>query len=335
MPRSRAILSIRGASKASALQQGRAARNQGIARPALEALPLESLSRRIESTNPRTAGRRLGQHELQVGITGIQQQQQSARRAAALAVPDAQAAQLPILPIELRHFRPSRVQPGHVFAPRPRSGSLEKGLPLELDVRAPQLPDEPYEIDQIRVRTDEAPVDPGNFVILAVRIVVAPLRTAELIARLQHRHALREEQGGQKVAHLALAQSAYGLIARRPFDAAIPAQIVVVTVGIVFQIGLIVALVVGDQIGEREAVVRRDEVDSRGGLAGVMTKNIARARKALGEFADGSAVAAPKGANRVAVAVVPLGPAGRKSAELVAAEAEVPRLGDQLGVGKR
>jgi hypothetical protein len=42
------------------------------------------------------------------------------------------------------------------------------------------------------------------------------------------------------------------------------------------------------------------------------------------------AVAAPEAAHRVAVLAVPLGPADREVAHLVAALAEIPRLGDEL-----
>ena len=59
-------------------------------------------------------------------------------------------------------------------------------------------------------------------------------------------------------------------IVRRAFDSAIPAQIVVVAVGVVFEIGLVVPLVVGDQIVEREAVMRRRKIDAGGRLAAVV-----------------------------------------------------------------
>ena len=45
-----------------------------------------------------------------------------------------------------------------------------------------------------------------DLVVLAVGVVVALLRAAELVARQQHRRALRQEQRRQHVAHLALAQ---------------------------------------------------------------------------------------------------------------------------------
>ena len=48
------------------------------------------------------------------------------------------------------------------------------------------------------------------------------------------------------------------------------------------------------------------------------------------ELADGALLAAPEVADGVAVLAVPLGPLRREVAHLVAAGADVPRLGDQL-----
>ena len=52
----------------------------------------------------------------------------------------------------------------------------------------------------------ELPVVPANAVVLAVGVVVPALRAAHLVAAADHRHALREQQRGQEVALLALAQ---------------------------------------------------------------------------------------------------------------------------------
>ena len=44
-----------------------------------------------------------------------------------------------------------------------------------------------------RVSLAQAPVEPGDLVVLAIGVVVAALRAAELVAGQQHRHALRDE----------------------------------------------------------------------------------------------------------------------------------------------
>ena len=61
---------------------------------------------------------------------------------------------------------------------------------------------------------------------------------------------------------------------------------------------------------------------------------VRRARHAGGEVAKLAFVALPELADRVAVLAVPLRPARREPADLVAAHADVPRLGDQLDRGE-
>ena len=82
---------------------------------------------------------------------------------------------------------------------------------------------------------------------------------------------------------------------------------------------------------QREAVVRGDEVDAgvrpRGRCCRTDPLEPVR-RRAKSPIS--AAVAFPVRAHRVAVLVVPLGPADREVADLVAALAQVPRLGDQL-----
>ena len=82
----------------------------------------------------------------------------------------------------------------------------------------------PHERGQPARRVGEIPVDPADLVVLAVGVVVAALRAIQLVARQQHRHALREEQRGQHVAHLAAAQRDDAPVVGRTFDAAVPAD---------------------------------------------------------------------------------------------------------------
>ena len=64
--------------------------------------------------------------------------------------------------------------------------------------------------------------------------------------------------------------------------------------------------------------------------AAVVLVEVRAAGQAEGELAQRLRLAAPEVAHRVAVLAVPLGPQRREVADLVAALADVPRLGDQL-----
>ena len=109
----------------------------------------------------------------------------------------------------------------------------------------------------------------------------------------------------------------------------VPGLVVVRSVAIILAVRLVVLALVGDEIVEREAVVRDNEVDGFCGGGGVR-KNISRARKPRRDFPAEPAVASPKATRVVAKAIVPFAPTLGKPAELIAARTDVPRFGDQL-----
>src|SRR5438045_9196204 len=109
---------------------------------------------------------------------------------------------------------------------------------------------------------------------------------ADLVARKQHRHSLREEQGREKVADLPQAERSDRWILRRPFDAAVPAQILIVPILIVLAVRLVVLLVVTHQVVERKAVVRGDKIDARVRLSPVAAVEVRRTGQPISESAS-------------------------------------------------
>jgi hypothetical protein len=153
---------------------------------------------------------------------------------------------------------------------------------------------------------------------------------AELVARQQHRRAVREQQRRHQVAHVAAAQGEDRLVVGRALDAEVDRQVVAVAVAIVLAVGLVVTLLVGGEVGEGEAVMGGDEVDARPGPASPLVVDVAGAGDAGRHVAQEPVLALPEAADRVAVLVVPLGPARREAADLVAARPDVPGLADEL-----
>ncbi len=128
----------------------------------------------------------------------------------------------------------------------------------------PQTHEVAHELAQHLVfRTKLLPFQPGDVVILAIGVVVAALGVADLVAGEQHRHPQRQEQRGEQVAFLLVAQADDRRIISRSFDPAIPAEVRLVTVAVVLAIGLVVLVVVADQVVQRETVMGGDEVDAR------------------------------------------------------------------------
>ena len=144
-------------------------------------------------------------------------------------------------------------------------------------MRPPEVHELGGEIEQRALVGVEAPVDPREAVVVAVRVVVPELRAPQLVSVADHRHALREQQRREEIALLALAQGPDVRILGRTLDAAVPAQIVVLAVPVVLAVLLVVLVVVADEVVEGEAVVRGDEVDARVRLAAAVRVQIVAA----------------------------------------------------------
>ena len=111
----------------------------------------------------------------------------------------------------------------------------------------------------------DVPVHPVHVVIVTVRVVVTPLGVTVLVAHVNHRDALRDEERGEKVAHLAVSEhlgDGGGVDAVLVgAEAAVPALVVLVAVLVVLAVRVVVLVVVRHQVTEGETVVAGDEVD--------------------------------------------------------------------------
>src|SRR6185312_11418566 len=101
-------------------------------------------------------------------------------------------------------------------------------------------------------------------------------------------------------------------------------------IAIFLAVGLVVLVGVGHKVVQGEAVVRGDEVHRRIRATAAMVEQVRGTGEARGKFGELAPIAAPERARGVAKSVVPLRPAGREATGLVAAQAKVPRLGNQL-----
>ena len=183
----------------------------------------------------------------------------------------------------------------------------------------------------IGVLVEQGPIEPTGLVVLAVGVVVAALRAADLVAHQDHRHAQREQGDRQEVLHPAVAESFDGGVGSRAFDATIPAPVVVGAVAISLAVGLVVLLVVGNQVVQGEAVMAGDEVNALLGLALLMAVNLGAADQPVGEAPERALRAAQEIPRVVAEPSVPLLPTvAHKVAHLVKA-GSIPGLGDELG----
>src|SRR5262249_21960512 len=119
-----------------------------------------------------------------------------------------------------------------------------------------------HEIEEAVPGVVQLPVEPRQLVVLAVGVIVALLRVSDFVAREQHRNSLRQDQRGQQIALLPLAQGQDGLIVGWPVDAAVPAIVVAAAVAVLLAVGLVVLAIVADEIVESESIMAGDEVDA-------------------------------------------------------------------------
>jgi hypothetical protein len=110
-----------------------------------------------------------------------------------------------LIPIVICHFFPIGAEPDEVLDLRPSDASaLEELASPENRMFATerdQLAGEGEEFTSLPV---QLPVKPTELIVLAVCIIVSPLRPIDLVASTDHRNALRKKKGGQHIAFLLL-----------------------------------------------------------------------------------------------------------------------------------
>ena len=199
--------------------------------------------------------------------------------------PHPKTAHIAGIPGLLGHLLARGIEPGDILDARAMNGAvLEELAALEDRLGAPEMDDGAHKVAKGLLLLGQLPMQPGEVVVLAIGIVVALLRMAELVTGQEHGHALRQEQRSDEVALLLPAQGIDGGIIRRPLGAAVPTVVVVGPVLVIFPIGLVVFVVVADQVMQREAVVAGDEIDAGIGLAPVVLIQVTAAAQTGGKF---------------------------------------------------
>ena len=156
--------------------------------------------------------------------------------------------------------------PGPVRLPQEGVEAHALTLMLHVPQRSPRG-QKAHETMDIGVLLQERPVEPGGGVVVAVGVVVALLRAPDLIPHQDHRDSQRHQGESQAILHLAITQPFDLRVLGRAFDSAVPAPVVVGAIAVVLAVGLVMLIVVGNEVVEREAIVACYEVDALFGLA--------------------------------------------------------------------
>lgn len=94
------------------------------------------------------------------------------------------------------------------------------------------------------------------------------------------------------------------------FSAAVPRQIVIVPVTVVFAVQFVVLALITDQVSQRKPIVQGDEVDAGLWSTSLVTEYLAGARNSLRQAVDAAATGRPESPDIVTEAVIFLAPAG-------------------------
>src|ERR1700722_4592028 len=183
------------------------------------------------------------------------------------------------------------------------------------------------------IRSQLAPVQPSGFVILVIRIVVAKLRVQEFVAGPEHWGPVRQHEQTEKILCLLAPQGQHFI--RRIFVALVarvPAMVRVRAILVVVAIRPVVLFVVGDEVVQREAVMRSDKVHaliSVISFSSVVGEKIVTAVETAHQVGHKSRITLDEPANVIPKPSVPLQPgyAGESASELVSAG--VPWLRNQ------
>src|SRR5208282_5554578 len=161
------------------------------------------------------------------------------------------------------------------------------------------------EAEYILIRLELTPIQPADFVVLVIRVVVSELCVQELVTSPEHRDAVREHEEAEKVFSLFPAKCKnFRRRALVSFVSAVPTVIRVHTVLIVMTVFPVVFLIVRNQVVEREAVVAIDIVDGLEGMIGMLPairKQVIAAVDSTHKVRDHSRVAPDKTADIVAI----------------------------------
>ena len=155
-------------------------------------------------------------------------------------------------------------QPGQILREAARERlAREEAPPAQDGMLAAQREDPAREGEQRLARGVGLPVHPGERAVVAVGVVVAELRAAQLVAVREHRDALREGERREQIALHARAQRQHRRVVARALDARVRAPVGVRAVAILLAVGFVVLALVAHEIAQREAVVAGDEVHAR------------------------------------------------------------------------
>src|SRR5215471_9816556 len=143
--------------------------------------------------------------------------------------------------------------PGNILPPKP--APTQRRMPFSKTNHVLE------ETENVLVLLELVPVEPSGFAVLVIGIVIAELRVQEFVAGPKHWDPVRQHEKAEKVLYLPAPQGQH-LIRHPliPFVTTVPTVVRVGAVLVVVAIRPVVLLVVGDEVVQRKAIMRSQEI---------------------------------------------------------------------------
>src|SRR6516165_4921117 len=135
----------------------------------------------------------------------------------------------------------------------------------------------------VRVLSEQGPVEPTGLIVLAVRIIVAALRSPHFIAHHKHGQTKRKESDGQEILYLTVSKFFNRRVIGWPFGSTVPTLIVVCAVAVAFSVRLVVLLIVRNKVVERKSIMTCHKVYALFSLALLVTIDIVASEHPVGK----------------------------------------------------
>src|SRR4029077_12105318 len=188
---------------------------------------------------------------------------------------------------------------------------------------------------QIGVLCNQRPIKPTGFIVLIPGVIVAPLSAPHFVAHENHGQSQRENGHCQKVLYLAISQLFDVRSIGGTLNAPVMAFVVFNAIAVIFTVWLVVLLVVGNKVVEREAIVTGDKIDAGLSFAFLVAINLGAAEQPIGKGRDRTVVTTKEAADIIAEAPIPFTPLVPDEATDLIQAGRIPGFGDELGAGKR
>ena len=195
---------------------------------------------------------------------------------------------------------------------------------------------------QILILIQKTPVQPGNLIILTISIVIAKLGIAKFVTRQKHRRSPAAHQYGTGIADHPESQIQHFRIIGLSFRPAVPASVIIGSIGIIPSIGFVMFCIIRIQIIQGKSIMTGQKIDT-GIVSCVMSIifiikisiQISGSRNTPRGIPGFPEIPLQETSDRIPVSSIPFCPpaVGRKASNLIQS-VRIPCFRDQLHIFK-